>query len=154
LIYITYFSFFCFNGRIKKEQLETLLDYNIEPMELPKQLGTTKGIVETPWVKIEFKKAGGYCITTFGEFLEVKRKGKAPAVSQAATDRKCKKDMNKSKKIQMMVMKTKKDDIDLQEYKDYLSSKSLKSLPIKTARVGRSSTAEEENKSKKKQVPT
>jgi hypothetical protein len=51
-------------------------------MELPKQLGTTKVIVDNPRLKIKFTKVGGYCITTFGEFLEVKRKARAPAVSQ------------------------------------------------------------------------
>jgi hypothetical protein len=53
---------------MRKQKVEALLNYRIELMEFPKQLGTTKRIVENPEVKIELSKAGGFCVTNFGEF--------------------------------------------------------------------------------------
>jgi hypothetical protein len=50
-----------FNEKMKKEQVENLLTYQIEPVGLPKNLGTTKGIVENPWLKIEFTKTHYKC---------------------------------------------------------------------------------------------
>jgi hypothetical protein len=70
---------------MKQQQVEALLNYQIEPMEFPDQLGTTKGMVENPLVKIELTNAGRFCVTNFGSFLEVNRKGKVPATSQVAT---------------------------------------------------------------------
>jgi hypothetical protein len=39
-------------------------------------------------VKIKLTKAGGFHLTNFGVFLEVKRKGRILAASQAATEKK------------------------------------------------------------------
>jgi hypothetical protein len=42
-------------------------------------------------LKIELTKSNAYCETNFGEFLDIKRKGRVPAVSQVATGKKHKK---------------------------------------------------------------
>jgi hypothetical protein len=65
-------------------------------------------------MKNELTKAGGFCATNFGESLEVKRKGRAPTASQAATGKKCKKVKNKPKNspkilLMMMTKKAKKN---------------------------------------------
>jgi hypothetical protein len=87
------------NERMKKEQVETLFTYQIEPVGFPKNLGATKGIVETPWLKIELTKSNAYRVTNFGQFLDIKRKGRVPGVS-SCNGNMAQKSENKPQKIQ------------------------------------------------------
>jgi hypothetical protein len=112
-------------------------------------------------LKIKLTKEGGFFVTNFREFLGFKGKGRAPIASEAATGKKCKKWWinPRDPKILMMTRKMKKvkknqwrknhlikhtkgwDDVDMQEYKGYHSSKNCKALLVKT-RVVRSSNGE------------
>jgi hypothetical protein len=53
--------------------VEHFLFYKTDPIDVPKDLGNMKGILENPWLKIELTKANAFKVTTFGEYLDVKR---------------------------------------------------------------------------------
>jgi hypothetical protein len=54
--------------------VENLLTYKIDPIDIPKDLGNSKGIIESPWLKIELTKANAFKVLTFREYLDIKRK--------------------------------------------------------------------------------
>jgi hypothetical protein len=66
--------FIQFNERKRQEQVENLLTYKIDPIDIPKDLGNSKGIIESPWLKIELTKANAFKVLTFREYLDIKRK--------------------------------------------------------------------------------
>jgi hypothetical protein len=73
--------------------VEYYLTYKIDPIDIPKDLGNTKGILENPWLKIELTKTNAFKVTTVREYLDVKRKGRQPNAV------KNKKKIKKSKKL-------------------------------------------------------
>ncbi len=54
-----------------------LLNYDIVTIDIPKTIGATKGIVENPFIKIEMTKSNAFLVTTFGEYIDIKQKGRA-----------------------------------------------------------------------------
>jgi hypothetical protein len=60
---------------------------------MPKELGNSKGIMENPILKIEITKTKTFKVSTFGEYLDVKRKGRTPIVAKS------KKEVPKKKKV-------------------------------------------------------
>ncbi len=58
--------------------MEGLLTYNIETLDMPKDLGNSKGIMENPILNFELTKANAFKIMTFGEYLDIKKKGRTP----------------------------------------------------------------------------
>lgn len=46
------------------------------PIDVPKIIGSTKGIQENPFIKIEMTKSNAFLVTTFGEYIDIKRKGR------------------------------------------------------------------------------
>jgi len=63
--------------RIKLDQVAALLNYDVENIDVPKTIGTSKGIQENPFLKIEMTKSNAFLVTTFGEYIDIKRKGRA-----------------------------------------------------------------------------
>jgi hypothetical protein len=53
---------------------------------MPNELGNSKGITENPILKIELTKTNAYKVTTFGEFQDVKRKGRTPIAAKSKTE--------------------------------------------------------------------
>jgi len=45
--------------------------------DVPKTSGTLKGIKENPFLKIEMTKSNAFLVMTFGEYIDIKRKGRA-----------------------------------------------------------------------------
>jgi hypothetical protein len=74
--------FIQFEQRQRQEQIEHFLTYNIYPLDIPKDLGKSKGILENPYLKIELTRANAFKVTTFGEYLSLKRKGRQPIVAK------------------------------------------------------------------------
>ena len=58
--------------------MEAILNYNFQTLDTPKELGDSKAITENPILKIELTKANAFKVTTFGEYLDIKRKGRTP----------------------------------------------------------------------------
>jgi len=63
---------------------------------MPKELGNSKGIMENPILKIEITKTKSFKVSTFGEYLDVKRKGRTPIVAKS------KKEVPKKKRVKMI----------------------------------------------------
>jgi hypothetical protein len=84
--FLTYFFFqlfIQFNERKREEQILSLLDYQFETFDMPKELGYSKGITENPILKIELTKTNAFKVTTFGEYQDVKRKGRTPIAAKS-----------------------------------------------------------------------
>jgi hypothetical protein len=71
------------NERKREEQVEGLLTYPFETLDMPKELGNSKGITKNPILKIELTKTNAFRVTTFGEYLDVKRKGRTPIAAKS-----------------------------------------------------------------------
>jgi hypothetical protein len=54
-----------------------LLNYDIVTIEVPKTIGAMKRFVENPFVNIEMTKSNACLVTTFGEYIDIKQKGRA-----------------------------------------------------------------------------
>jgi hypothetical protein len=80
----------------KKEVETVFLDYSIEPYEMDKELGDSKGLKENPLIKHALTKANCFEWVHFGEYVDIKRKG-CPPTAQAST---------KTKKV-IIIKKTK-----------------------------------------------
>ncbi len=74
--------FIQFNDRKRLEQVEAILTYNFQTLDTPKELGYIKGVTEYPILKIELTKANAFKVTTFGEYLDIERKGRIPNVAK------------------------------------------------------------------------
>ena len=46
-------------------------------IEVPTFIGSLKGIQQNPFLKIEMTKSNAFLVTTFGEYIDIKRKGRA-----------------------------------------------------------------------------
>jgi hypothetical protein len=46
-------------------------------IDVPKTIGTLKGIQENPFLKIKMTKSNAFLVTIFGEYIDIKRKGRA-----------------------------------------------------------------------------
>jgi hypothetical protein len=46
-------------------------------IDVPKTIGTSKGIQENPFLKIEMTKSNAFLVTTFGEYIDIKWKSRA-----------------------------------------------------------------------------
>jgi hypothetical protein len=68
----------------KKEVETVFLDYSIEPYEMDKELGDSKGLKENPLIKHALTKANCFEWAHFGEYADIKRKGRPPT-TQATT---------------------------------------------------------------------
>jgi hypothetical protein len=88
--------FIQFNEQKREEQVEGLLTYPFETLDMPKELGNSKGITENPILKIELTKTNAFRVTTFGEYLDVKRKGRTPIAAKS------KKEIPKKKRAKMI----------------------------------------------------
>ena len=74
---------------------------------MPKELGNSKGITENPILKIELTKTNAFKVTTFGEYQDVKRKGRTPIAAKSKTE-------SPKKKITKMI----NEDEDVEESKE------------------------------------
>jgi hypothetical protein len=83
--FLTYFFqlFIQFNEQKREEQILSLLDYQFETLDTPKELGNSKGITENSTLKIELTKTNAFKVTTFGEYQDVKRKGRTPIAAKS-----------------------------------------------------------------------
>ena len=63
---------------------------------MPKELGNSKGITKNPILKIELTKTNAFRVTTFEEYLDVKRKGRTPIAAKS------KKEIPKKKRVKMI----------------------------------------------------
>jgi hypothetical protein len=63
--------------RIKLDQVAALLNYDVVHIDVPKTIGTSIGIQENPFLKIEMTKSNTFLVTTFGEYIDIKQKGRA-----------------------------------------------------------------------------
>jgi hypothetical protein len=86
----------------REEQVEGLLTYQFETLIVPKELGNSKGIMENPILKIELTKTNAFKVATFGEYLDVKRKGRTPIAAKS------KKEVPKKKRVKTIEL----DDAD------------------------------------------
>lgn len=101
-----------FEQRQRQEQIEHFLTYNIYPLDIPKDLGKSKGILENPYLKIELTKANAFKVTTFGEYLTLKRKGRQPI---AAKQKKKKQDSTKKKRKTIEIEDSDDEDDESEE---------------------------------------
>ena len=152
LIFFFFFQLFIqFNERKRDEQVLSLLDFQFETLETPKELGATKGITENPILKIELTKTNAYKVTTFGEFQDVKRKGRTPIAAKSKTESPKKKVANLKHEDEDEEESEESDAINNEDeieedkerdkkkakseksaLKDYLGEKSFKSSPGKS----------------------
>ncbi len=65
------------NNIVRQDQVRAHLGYDIYPLGILKSIGTMKGILENPFLKIKLTKANSFWVTSIGDFLEVRRKGRA-----------------------------------------------------------------------------
>jgi hypothetical protein len=63
--------------RVKLDQVAALLNYDVMHIEVPKTIGSLKGIQENPFLKIEMTKSNAFLVMTFGEYIDIKQKGRA-----------------------------------------------------------------------------
>jgi hypothetical protein len=86
-----------FNGRVRMDQVKGMLNYDIALIEVPKSIRESKGIVEDPSIKIEMARSSAFLVRTFGEYIGIKRKGRATQLykPEIATGRKQKKNLKK-----------------------------------------------------------
>ena len=49
-------------------------------IDVPKNIGSSKGIQENPSLKIEMTKSNAFLVMIFGEYIDIKRKGRATQV--------------------------------------------------------------------------
>jgi hypothetical protein len=63
-------------------------------IDVPKTIGTSKGIQENPFLKIEMTKSNAFLVTTFGEYIDIKWKSRATQLykPEVAVGKKKKKD--------------------------------------------------------------
>jgi len=73
---------------------------------MPKELGNSKGITENPILKIELTKTNAFKVTTFGEYLDVKRKGRTPIAAKS------KKEIPKKKRAKMIELDDKDEEME------------------------------------------
>jgi hypothetical protein len=75
-----------------------LLNYDIVTIDVPKTIRATKGIVENPFVKIEMTKSNAFLVMTFGEYIDIKWKGRATQLykPEVAVGKKKRKTLKKS----------------------------------------------------------
>ena len=64
-----------FNTRVRMDQVQGMLNYDIVPIEVPKSIGESKGIIENPFLKIEMTRSNSFLVTTFGEYIGIKQRG-------------------------------------------------------------------------------
>jgi len=80
------------------DQVIGMLNYDIVPIEVPKSIRESKGIVENPFLNIEMTRSNAFLVMTFGEYIGIKRKGRATQLykPELAAGKKQKKNMEKS----------------------------------------------------------
>jgi len=71
---------------------------------MPKEFGNSKGIMENPILKIELTKTNAFKVTTFGEYLDVKRKGRTPITAKS------KKEIPKKKRVKTIELDDKDEE--------------------------------------------
>jgi len=83
---------------VRIDQVVGLLNYDIVPIDIPRTIGAMKGIVENPFVKIEMTKSNAFLVMTFGEYIDIKRKGRATQLykPEVAVGKKKRKTLEKS----------------------------------------------------------
>jgi hypothetical protein len=79
---------------------------------MPKELGNSKGITENPILKIELTKTNAFWVTAFGEYLDVKRKGRTPIAAKS------KKEIPKKKRAKMIELDDKDEEMEGSEESD------------------------------------
>jgi hypothetical protein len=57
------------NTRVREDQVQAIVGYDITPVEVPKSIGESKRIVENPFLKIELTKTNAFLVTNFGEYI-------------------------------------------------------------------------------------
>jgi hypothetical protein len=88
-------------------------------IDVPKTIGTLKGIQENPFLKIKMTRSNAFLVMTFGEYIDIKRKGRAtqlykPEVTVGKKKERLQRNLNlsmnlkKMKKIIVMKMMMKK----------------------------------------------
>jgi bifunctional DNA-binding transcriptional regulator/antitoxin component of YhaV-PrlF toxin-antitoxin module len=87
-----------FNTRVRMDQVIGMLNYDIVPIEVPKSIRESKGIVENPFLKIEMTRSNAFLVRTFGEYIGIEQKGRATQLykPELATGKKQKKNLKKS----------------------------------------------------------
>jgi hypothetical protein len=88
------------------------LTYPFETLDTPKELGNSKGITENPILKIELTKTNAFRATTFGEYLDVKRKGRTPIAAKS------KKEIPKKKRAKMIELDDEDEKMEGSEESD------------------------------------
>jgi hypothetical protein len=63
------------------DQVIGMLNYDIVPIEVPKSIRESKGIVENPFLKIEMTRSNAFLVRTFGEYIGIEQKGRATQYS-------------------------------------------------------------------------
>jgi hypothetical protein len=142
-----------FNERKRQEQVENLLTYKTDPIDIPKDLGSSKGFKENPWLKIELTKVNAFKVMTFGGYPDIKRKGRQPnAVKPTKEIEKIKKvkeiefneddeedeeseDSGKTAAKKRKMENDKKMPSSSFEAKNYLGEYSWKAWPIKMSKT-------------------
>jgi len=79
---------------------------------MPKELGNSKGITENPILKIELTKTNAFRVTTFGEYLDVKRKGRTPIAAKS------KKEIPKKKRAKTIELDDEDEEMEGSEESD------------------------------------
>ena len=85
-------------------------------IEVPKTIGSSKVIQENPFLKIEMTKSNTFLVTTFGEYIDIKRKGRATQLykPEGAVGKKRRKTSKKSQSS-----KESEEDKDIEDEEDY-----------------------------------
>jgi hypothetical protein len=84
---------------------------------MPKELGNSKGITENPILKIELTKTNAFRVTTFGEYLDVKRKGRTPIAAKS------KKEIPKKKRAKTIELDDEDEEMEEREKSDANNNK-------------------------------
>ncbi len=66
-----------FTSRVREDQVQATVGYDIIPIEVPKSIRESKGIIENPFLKIEMTRINVFLVTAFGEYIGIKQKGRA-----------------------------------------------------------------------------
>jgi len=66
-----------FTSRVREDQVQATVGYDIIPIEVPKSIRESKGIIENPFLKIEMTRINAFLVTTSGEYIGIKQKGRA-----------------------------------------------------------------------------
>jgi len=85
-------------------------------IDVPKTIGTSTGIQENPFLKIEMTKSNAFLVMTFGEYIDIKQKGRATQLykPEVAVGKKKRKTSKKSQSFEES-----EEDEGIEDEEDY-----------------------------------